>query len=94
MLYTHTGLLYTYLANGCGRNKTEGAFCALQRGFIHWASGRLDCLEVNCRHPHFCHVRCSMTPSMKAGIYHVYLLLGKEGQLATIDNATCECVAG
>ena len=43
---------------------------------------------------HFCHVRCNMTPSMKAGIYHVYLLLGKEGQLATIDKATCECAAG
>lgn len=94
MLYTHVGLLYTYLASGCGRNKTEGAFRALQRGFIHWASGRLDRLEVNCRHPHFCHVRCNMTPSMKAGIYHVYLLLGKEGQLATIEKATCECAAG
>ena len=94
MWYNYIGLLYTYLASGCGRDKTEGAFRALQRGFIHWASGRLDRLEVNCRHPCFCHVRCDMTPSMKAGIYHVYLLLGKEGQLATIEKATCECAAG
>ena len=30
----------------------------------HWASGRLDCIEVNYRHPEYCHVRCNMTPSM------------------------------
>ena len=46
------------------------------------------------KHPHFCHVHCNMTPSMKAGVYHVYLLLGKQDQLATIDKATCECAAG
>ena len=33
-------------------------------------------------------------PSMKAGLYHVYLLLGKEGELATVERATCECAAG
>ena len=73
------GLLYTYLASGYGRSKTEGVFHALQQGFIHWASGRLDRLEVNYRHPHFCHVHCNMTPSMKGGIYQVYLLLSREG---------------
>lgn len=88
------GLLYTYLATGCGNKKTEGAFRALQRGYIHWALGRLDCPEVNYKHPHFCHVRCNMTPSMKTGVYHVYLLLGNQDQLATIDKATCECAAG
>ena len=93
MLYTHVGLLYTYLVSGCGRNKTKGAFRALQWGFIHWVSGWLDRLEVNCQHPQVCHVRCNMTPSMKGAIYQVYLLLGKEGQLATIDKATCECAA-
>ena len=45
-------------------------------------------------HPHFCHVRCKMTPSMKSGIYHVYMLLGKKRDLATIEKATCECAAG
>lgn len=80
----HAGLMYTYLAAGCGRKDThsQGAFCALQRGYVHWASGRLDCL------------RCNMTPSIKSGIYHVYLLLGKDGQLASILKITCECAAG
>ena len=94
MPYLDVGLLYTYLAAGCGRKETQGAFRALQRGYAHWASGRLDRLEVNYRHPEYCHVRCSMTPSMKAGLYRVYMLLGKEGELATIKKATCECAAG
>lgn len=88
------GLLYTYLAAGSGRKETHGAFRALQRGYTHWASGRLDGLEVNYRHPQYCHVRCCMTPSMKVGLYHVYLLLGKNGKLAVIKKATCECAAG
>lgn len=67
-------LLYTYLAAGSGRKEDHGAFRALQRGYTYWASGRLDRLEVNYRHPQYCHVRCCMTPSMKAGLYHVYLL--------------------
>ena len=31
---------------------------------------------------------------MKAGMYHVYILLGREGDLAKICSATCECAAG
>jgi len=31
---------------------------------------------------------------MKTGIYHVYMLLGRKGSLATIEKATCECTAG
>lgn len=34
-----------------------------------------------------------MTLSMRAGVY-VYLLLGKQDLLVTIDKATCENVAG
>ena len=94
MPFVDIGLLYTYLAAGCGRKGTQGAFRALQRGYAHWASGRLDHLEVNYRHPEYCHVRCNMTPSMKTGLYRVYLLLGKEGALATIKKATCQCTAG
>ena len=90
MFMVYIGILYTYLAAGNGRRETHGAFRALQRGYTHWASGRLDRLEVNYRHPEYCHVRCSM----KAGLYHVYLLLGKEGDLAVIKKATCECAAG
>ena len=52
------GLLYTYLAEGSGNTSGKGAFRALQRGFNHWASGRLSKLEVNVNHPDFCHVKC------------------------------------
>ena len=31
---------------------------------------------------------------MKSNTYHVYLLLGRQGELATIVSATCECAAG
>ena len=51
-------------------------------------------MEINFRHPKFCHVRCQVTPSMKQGLYHVYILLGREGEVATIRAATCECAAG
>ena len=95
-----TGLLYTYLALGSGKTETDlqgphhGAFRALERGYTHWASGRLDRMEVNYRHPEYCHVRCNMTPSMKTGLYQVYILLGKEGDFGNIKKATCECAAG
>ena len=35
-----------------------------------------------------------MKPSMKPGNYNVYLLLGRDGELAHIHAATCECAAG
>ena len=35
-----------------------------------------------------------MKASMKSSTYHVYLLLGQQGELATIVSATCECAAG
>lgn len=89
-----TGLLYTYLAGHVGRNGSEGAFRALSRGYTHWASGRLEELQVNTNHPEYCHIQCSLKPSMKAGMYHVYILLGREGDLAQICSATCECAAG
>ena len=99
MNYFHrfVGVLYNYLASGCGKKETaeHGAFRALKRGYIHWASGRLNSIEVHYVHPHFCHIRCKMTPSMRAGIYRVYMLLARvEGDLATIEKATCECAAG
>ena len=88
------GLLYTYLAEGSGNTAGKGAFRALQRGFTHWSSGRMDHLEINVKHPHFCHMRCQMMPSMKPGIYHVTLLLGRNGSFTVIRNASCECAAG
>lgn len=88
------GLLYTYLADCVGKSGRGEAFRALQRGFVHWSSGRLSKLEINFLNPDFCHVRCKMTPSMKQGVYTVYVLLGHEGEFATICVATCECAAG
>ena len=90
----YVGLLYTYLADCAGKRGKEGAFRALQRGFAHWSSGRLAKLEINLRHPQFCLVQCQMTPSMKQGLYHVYIILGREREVANILVATCECAAG
>ena len=90
------GVVYAYLAEGVGRSiAADGAFRALSRGYTHWASGRLDKLKVNTNHRKYCHVRSVMKPSMKQGVYHVYLLLEKtEGNIASICVATCECAAG
>ena len=90
------GLVYSYLAGHCGRDNDQGsgAFRALSRGYIHYASGRLEGIAVNVNHPLYCHVRCSLKPSMKSGIYHVYLLLERDGEVAAICSATCECAAG
>ena len=88
------GLVYTYLAGHVGRTGDQGAFRALARGYTHWSSGRLEEMDVNTNHPEYCHVRCTMTPSMKSIPYHIYLLLGRDGELATICSATCECAAG
>ena len=83
-----------YLAEGLGHAITRGAFRALTRGFTHWSSGRMSQMEVNLHHPEFCHVKCTMVPSMKQGSYKVYILLRKVGDLASIAAATCECAAG
>lgn len=89
------GLLYTYLAEGVGTKCVSGAFRALKRGFTHWASGRMGHLSVNYTHPKYCHVKCDVTPSMKTGLYRVYILLIKHKDLASgIVKATCECAAG
>ena len=90
------GVVYAYLAEGVGQSiAAEGAFKASSRGFTHWASGRLDKLEVNTNHRKYCHVRSIMKPSMKQGVYHVYILLElTEENMASIRVATCECAAG
>ena len=88
--------MYAYLAERVGQSATaDGAFKALSRGYTHWASGRLDKLEVNTNHRKYCMVRSIMKPSMKQGVYHVYVLLElAEGKMASISIATCECAAG
>ena len=57
-------------------------------------TGPLAAYQKLTSNPSFCHVRCRMTPSMKQGVYNVYMLLGCEGEMATICAATCECAAG
>ncbi len=89
-----TGTVYTYLASHAGRDSGEGTSRALTRGYIHWASGRIDGLEVNAQHPEYCHIQSVMKPSMKPGSYHVWLLLGRAGPFASVQCATCECAAG
>lgn len=94
--YFSPGVLYAYLAEGVGRSTaSEGAFRALSRGFSHWASGRLEHLEININNPSYCHVRSKMKPSMKQGSYDVYILLERTKEdMASISTATCQCTAG
>ena len=54
--------LYEYLAEGVGNVSGKGAFRALTRGYTHWASGRLNKLEINTCNPTLCFVRCQMRP--------------------------------
>ena len=61
----------------------------------HWASGRVTHIEVNLEtNPMYCYVHSTMNPSMKQGKYHRWLLLGRNGDFATVLSVTCECVAG
>ena len=93
--YLNAGTLYSYLAEGVGHSEGGGAFRALSRGYTHWASGRMEQLQVNVNSTQFCHVKCRMTPSMKPGKYEVYVLLERDtGNFAKISLATCDCAAG
>ena len=87
-------MVYSYLSGALSRTGDEGAFRALSRGYTHWASGRLNVLEINTCNPQYCHVRSNLRPSMKTGSYQVYLLLGKSEIYVTVVSATCECAAG
>ena len=87
--------LYEYLAEGVGNVSGKGAFRALTRGYTHWASGRINKLEVNTCNPTLCFVRCQMRPSMKTGFYTVKLILRKSNNnVAVIAQAICQCAAG
>ncbi len=90
--------LYTYLAEGVGNAKGSQAFRALKRGYIHWASGRINKLEVHIRHPVYTFVRCSIIPSMRSGTYIVKLMLKKQALrsqiVGNVHQASCECAAG
>jgi len=53
-------LVYSYPGGHVGRSSEEGAFRALTLGYTHWASGRLEQMEVNVKHPDHCHMWCNM----------------------------------
>lgn len=89
-----TGTVYTYLSAHASQGSGDGMFRALTRGYTHWASGRIDRVEVNIQHPQYCHVQSVMKPSMKPGSYRVWVLLKRTGPFANIQGATCECAAG
>ena len=40
-----------------------------------------DPLEVNYQHLKYCHVQWTTTPSIRGGLYRIYLLIGKRGDL-------------
>ena len=68
-------------------------FRTLQQGFMHWSSVQLITSEMNYKKPLYCNIRSQMTPSMKPGIYHVYILLEHNGEFASVKIATCQCEA-
>ena len=88
------GDVYVYMAKGVSASQQQGAFRALSRGYIHWKSGRINNIEVNLKHPNYCHIKCSVKPSMKQGVCCIYLLLQKNEEHGNIITATCECAAG
>ena len=78
------GVLYTYLAESArvlGTQCNKVLFMLLSEAT---SCGHQDVLipsKLNTHHPIYCHVKCKVTPSMKAGVYHVYVLLKWEGNL-------------
>ena len=83
----------TYLDSHTGRERGEGTFRALSRGYTHWASGRVKRIEVNSENSLYCHVQSVMKPSMRQGSYRIWLMLKCTGSYATVSHATCECAA-
>ena len=55
---------------------------------------KMNHMMVNQHHPEFSHVKCTMTPSIKQGLYQVYIFLYKDGNLGSVVPTTCDCVAG
>ena len=92
------GTLYTYLAEGVGNVQGKRAFCALTRGYVHYASGRVKSIEVHNQNASYAFVRSSMIPSMKPGQYKVKIMLKKEYVqqecVGKVVQASCDCAAG
>jgi len=78
ILCVTAGTIYAYLSSHVGHESGEGTFRSQTRGYTDWASGHIDCLDINTQHPEYCHIQSVMKPSMKPGSYHVWLLLGHD----------------
>ena len=93
--YVTSGTVYTYLARQTGQSNGQNTFRALDRGYTHWASGRVSTISINVHHPINCHVQSVMKPSMKPGTYNVWIVLQRSDMgYASVLRATCECAAG
>ena len=89
------GAMYQYLSDGAGQDGDNKTFRTLYRGYNHWASGRVDSIEVNTYNIYYCFVRCIVTPSMKPGKYKVSLILSREPDgYGRVKTASCQCAAG
>jgi len=51
-------------------------------------------MQVNLKQPNYCHVKSHVQPSMKQGMYKVYVLLHVAGECVLVTSATCDCAAG
>ena len=91
-----SGMIYSYLAKETCQDDGRNTFRALTRGYIQWSSGRIQMMSVNLQHPINSHnIESTMRPSMKAGSYHVWIMLGKNDLgYAHVLRATCGCAAG
>jgi len=59
------GELYRYMALGVSYEGSSGRFRALIRGYIFWASGRVQSVAIYVQNPCICFVRGRVFPLMK-----------------------------
>ena len=88
------GMVYSYLDSHTGRERGEGTFRALCRGYNHLALSRVERIEVNCENLLYCHVQSVMKPLTRQGSYRILLMLRYNDPYATMNHVTCECAAG
>ena len=83
------------LSQGCERISCHGAFLALNRGYIHWSSGRLGQIEINLKNPSFCHAQmCCNSTNENREVQRLSTTRETRRAIATVKKATCECAAG
>ena len=88
-MYKCRSCVCIYLAGHVGHFGEEGVFRALERGYAHWASGRLSECQSNFLSSQMYHITID-----EGWHIQVYMLLGKEGDVVIICSAKCDCAAG